>query len=93
MKREGVSTLPFSRALAAPAPRQAQAPLRARQADVHEPALLVDIACGDRLAVRQHALLQSDQEDMRELEALGRVQGRQPDRVRLAALFAFEQGQ
>ena len=64
--------------------RQVQAPLRARDADVEQPPLLVDVAARDRFAVRQQSFLQADQEDMGELEPFRRVQRRQPHRVRRA---------
>src|SRR5258705_4041730 len=67
-----------------------QALLRARDADVHEPSLLVDVARIDRLAMRQHALLQPDEEYVRKFETFRRVQRRQPHGVDTLAIAAFE---
>ena len=50
---------------------------RAGDADVGEPALLLDAALVDRARVREHAVLHADDEDDRELEALGVVQRHQ----------------
>ena len=50
---------------------------RARDADVGEPALLLDVALVDRARVREDAVLAADDEDDRELEALGVVQRHQ----------------
>ena len=75
----------FARAPPPTAERQMQALLRAGDADVEEPPLLVDVAVRDRLAVRQQPLLQPDQEHVGKLESLRRVQRRKPDRVRLAS--------
>src|SRR5512144_1287189 len=58
-RRLALERLPRAPALAAI--RQVQALLRARDADVHETALLVDVAGGDRLAVRKESFLDPDQ--------------------------------
>ena len=52
-----------------------------RHADVRQPTLLLDAVLGDRPAVGQDALLEPDQVDRAELQALGRVQGHQANHV------------
>src|SRR5215831_14368624 len=76
--------------LALPAIGKVKALLRARDADVHEPALLVDVARGDRFAMRQQAFLQPYEEHVRELEPLRRVQRREAHGVGHPTLLALE---
>ena len=64
--------------------RQRELALRARDAHVHQPPLLVHRVGIDRALVRHQALLDAHQVDARELEALGRVQRHQRDRVAAA---------
>ena len=89
MKRDG-SHRSFHPRAARAAERQVQRSLRARHAHVHQPALLVDRAALDRLAMRQDPLLDADEEHVRELEPLRRVQRRQAHDVRIVAVPAFE---
>jgi hypothetical protein len=74
-------------AFAPAAERQMEASLRARHADVEKPSFFLDIAVCDRLAMRQEAFLETDQEHMRKFEAFCGVQRRQADGVGLAALL------
>src|SRR5207244_10391480 len=70
--------------------RQMEASLRASHADVEKTSLLVDVAVCDRLAMRQQAFLEPDQEHMRKFEAFCRVQRRQADGIRLAAILPVQ---
>jgi hypothetical protein len=58
-----------------------QRALGAGDADVHQATLFLELDRVLRFAVRQHALLDADQEDVLELQPLGRVQRRQLDGV------------
>src|SRR6476659_5642620 len=60
-------------------PGQVEVAHRARQPDVGEPALLLDVALVDRARVREHPVLHPDDEDDRVLEALRIVQRHQRD--------------
>ena len=52
-----------------------QAGLGAGDANIHQAPLFFQLARFQRVAMRQQALLDADQEDMAELQALGRMQG------------------
>jgi hypothetical protein len=65
-----------------------QRALRAGDADVHQAALFLDAAVGLRFAVRQNAFLDTDQEDVLELQTLGGVQGRQLDGIGVASFLS-----
>ena len=68
-----------------PGVRQEQPPLRPRDPDVGEPALLLELLLVvERPAVREQALLEAGDEHDRELEALRRVERDQRDRVGVA---------
>src|SRR5690606_19581584 len=66
--------------------RQPQPLLGAGDPDVQQPALLVDAAFLDAGLVRQRAVLDADDEDVAELQALRRVQAHQPHLVAGLAL-------
>ena len=65
--------------------RQEEPPLGAGDADVGEPALLLELLLVvEGPAVREEALLEAGDEDDRELEALRRVKRDERHRVRIA---------
>ena len=68
--------------------REERAVLRARDADIREPALLLDaLLVIERARVREHAVLHAGEEDDRELQALHRVQrDERRDRFRFGEL-------
>ena len=69
----------------APGVREVQPALRPGDADVREPALLLELLLVvERAAVREEALLEAGDEDDRELEALGGVERDQRHRVGVA---------
>ena len=59
--------------------REVELALGARDAHVGEPALLLEVARLDRAHVREHAVLEPDDEHDPELEPLGVVEGHQRD--------------
>ena len=59
--------------------REVELALRAGDPHVGEPPLLLEVARLDRAHVREHAVLEADDEDDPELEALGVVEGHQRD--------------
>lgn len=90
MKREtsqGISSLPCLRFAVADVQRTP----RAGDADVHQAALFLDLVRCLRFAVRQYAFFNADQEYVLELQALGGVQRRQLDGIKVAILLV-EQG-
>ena len=83
--RDGTDGLAHPPRRAAPGVRQVQPPLRAGDADVREPALLLELLLVvERPAVREQALLEAGDEDDRELEALRRVERDQRHRIGVA---------
>ena len=70
----GLAGLPFARAFAARAITQVQRLLRTGDADVGEAAFLVEVVRFHAGAVRQDAFLHADQEHVRKLQTLGRMQ-------------------
>ena len=65
--------------------REVELALRAGDPHVGEPALLLEVARLDRAHVREHAVLEPDDEDDRELEPLRVVEGHQRDDALLVA--------
>ena len=95
--RKGEGCWSWKHARDHPAPAAAaeeQPPFGAGHADVEQPSLLLDVpraAAG--VEVRQHAVLQSGDEDGRVLEALGAVQGHHRDaEVGVQAVRVADQG-
>ena len=78
---EAAAHVPVARAEEEPRARvgQVELPLRARDADVREPALLLEVPRLDRAHVGEDAVLEPDDEDDPELEPLGVVERHQRD--------------
>src|SRR3990172_9477421 len=79
----------FAAAAAVCREREGQGLLRAGDADVGQPALLLDVTLGEARVMRQQALLHAENEDMPELEALCRLQRHERDVVTGVVLAVF----
>ena len=78
---------PVARAFALPAMGDGKRQLRTGDADVHQPALFVDLSVLDALAMRQQSLFDADQEHVRKLQAFSGMQRRQAHRIGILSLF------